>query len=435
LNILGHARKMLQGLGPAEPPRPQYYDVACIAGHHLQGQRTEGYQALRCPTCGEGIFVLPRSPLPDPPAPKEKKAKGEPLGASMMDDGPISLNDPPPPDPVADEAEVEWLEPGSEDDAAAVAPAAVVDDGFEAIIPKPGEADDRPARPATASPARSKTRPAAPTSGSAPQSAPRHATKPKPRAAVEVAIRPSLGQRLSRQRPVLIIVAILVIVTGTVAFRSYRRRLENLPQLAEQSLAEGRAAKERGDVINARLKLNTAADALEKLGADTAASVRQEANEAAILADMDYLLEEIIADAARSKTAEAWEDRFKSRYKGRAILIDSEITVPKDAPKGTYEIPYRVFEGPSGKPYQGKIDLKGFQLLESKTFKPGDPPITFGARLAGVSLGADGVWKITLEADSGVFMNDRKGLAAAIPHSPEDNWPASENAVTEEPAP
>ena len=47
----------------------QYFNVMCASGHRVRGERTEGYQALRCPACGDGVFVLPRSPLPEPVAP------------------------------------------------------------------------------------------------------------------------------------------------------------------------------------------------------------------------------------------------------------------------------------------------------------------------------------------------------------------------------
>src|SRR5207253_3557871 len=75
LNILGRARKMWRGWSPPEQAKPQYYSVACPEGHLLRGMRTEGYQALRCPECGQGIFVLPRSPLPDPPAPPAEHSR------------------------------------------------------------------------------------------------------------------------------------------------------------------------------------------------------------------------------------------------------------------------------------------------------------------------------------------------------------------------
>ncbi|HEU5115773.1 MAG TPA: hypothetical protein VFT74_03780, partial [Isosphaeraceae bacterium] len=93
MDLLGRARKMLKGIGPGDSARPQYYSVTCPQGHSLRGLRTEGYQALRCPTCGEGIFVLPRSPLPEPAAPP---ARTRPVHASVaradsFDDGSIPL--------------------------------------------------------------------------------------------------------------------------------------------------------------------------------------------------------------------------------------------------------------------------------------------------------------------------------------------------------
>src|SRR5947209_2428851 len=118
LNLLGRARKLFQGLGPPEPPRPQYYRVACPEGHILRGQRTEGYQALRCPECGEGIFILPRSPLPEPPAPTTNPARRrEAPATAAFDEGPIALSDPPPQPIDVDveaDAEIEWLDPAPE---------------------------------------------------------------------------------------------------------------------------------------------------------------------------------------------------------------------------------------------------------------------------------------------------------------------------------
>src|ERR1700722_7577278 len=70
LKFLVRARKLFQALAP-EPETPvQYFNVLCASGHRVRGERTEGYQALRCPACGEGVFVLPRSPLPEPVAPE-----------------------------------------------------------------------------------------------------------------------------------------------------------------------------------------------------------------------------------------------------------------------------------------------------------------------------------------------------------------------------
>ncbi|MEO6811802.1 MAG: hypothetical protein ABI353_22060, partial [Isosphaeraceae bacterium] len=113
MSFLGRARKMLQGLGPTEPARPQPYCVACPEGHVLRGYRTEGYQALRCPGCGEGVFILPRSPLPEPPAPSVDPARRRAAAAlaTAAEEGPISLTDPPPQGGA--DSEIDWLDPDS----------------------------------------------------------------------------------------------------------------------------------------------------------------------------------------------------------------------------------------------------------------------------------------------------------------------------------
>lgn len=40
------------------------YEISCVCGHVLRGQRAEKFQAVPCPSCGRRRFVLPRSPLP-----------------------------------------------------------------------------------------------------------------------------------------------------------------------------------------------------------------------------------------------------------------------------------------------------------------------------------------------------------------------------------
>jgi len=94
--LLQNARKFFQGLAPAPAARSQSFSVACPEGHRLTGVRTEGYQALRCPTCGEGIFVLPRSPLPEPAAPASTAPARHRAPAPFVDDDPVALSDPTP---------------------------------------------------------------------------------------------------------------------------------------------------------------------------------------------------------------------------------------------------------------------------------------------------------------------------------------------------
>ena len=77
LGLFGRAKNLIKGLGTLPEPTVQYYNVVCPLGHRVRGQRTEGYQALRCPACGEGVFVLPMSPLPEPVAPPRATPKRE----------------------------------------------------------------------------------------------------------------------------------------------------------------------------------------------------------------------------------------------------------------------------------------------------------------------------------------------------------------------
>ena len=115
LNLLDRAKKLLQGAGSAPVNKTQHYHVTCPAGHRMSGTRNEGYQALRCPTCGEGIFVLPRSPFAEiaRPARSPGSARREVAAPDPVLDEPIGLSDPPPmgaTENVEGLAEIEWEE-------------------------------------------------------------------------------------------------------------------------------------------------------------------------------------------------------------------------------------------------------------------------------------------------------------------------------------
>ena len=110
MGFLGKARKMIGG-GAVEPPKPQYYQVACTEGHVVRGERTEGYQALRCPHCGDGIFILPRSPLPLPPPPTSSRKSPSPSRRAVPDafyEEEIELTEAPAQEELD---EIQWIDP------------------------------------------------------------------------------------------------------------------------------------------------------------------------------------------------------------------------------------------------------------------------------------------------------------------------------------
>ncbi len=95
MKFFGQAKKFFNVLAAEPETKAEHFNVRCVSGHRVRGERTEGYQALRCPACGEGVFVLPRSPLPIPAAPKRSETSRSPRTIDrMVDDSPGELTDP-----------------------------------------------------------------------------------------------------------------------------------------------------------------------------------------------------------------------------------------------------------------------------------------------------------------------------------------------------
>jgi len=428
LGLLDRAKLMLQGRSAPAAPRSQYYRVACAEGHILHGQRTDGYQALRCPTCGEGIFVLPRSPLPEPPAPASATATATAAArrrsATASADEGLVLSDPPSaaemaearsgldsarhaPAPEAEpEAEIEWAD---EDET----PATPVQDYDPATSLEAAPAEPEVV-PASRPPARPKPKPAA---------APSRA--PVPAGMVEVEERTGPLDWAIRRRNPLIFLAVALVLAATIATRVRRSRLEELPKVAELGRVEGLAKLDEGEFDSAKKILADAAAAVDGLGGqfEGADSIRQGAREAALFADrVRERLEDLVEEAAKAPP-EDWPRRFEAIYKGRSILVEDEIAdVPDPArPGSAYRLYYGIFFGRETRPAgRGRVSLDGFQLLEQARPSKGDH-VLFGARLAAIRLDtASGEWLVELIPDSGSFITHTKaaqiiGLSAADP--------------------
>ena len=397
MGFLGKARKMMGQSGAKQPPKPQYFQVSCVEGHVIRGERTEGYQALRCPHCGDGVFVLPRSPLPMPPAPSSSRPKRRAAAESFEahEERPIEFADAP---PQEDLDEIQWLEPEGDQAPPRARPrtaSASAEPILEAVA---AEAEDAAHRP------QPRVRPARPRQAA--NVVPVAASRATPgRIAVPVRSRPRI--------PIgWLSLGVLILVTATIGYRLWRQRLQNLPHEAEVNRVEGIAALEKGQFDEARKMLGQSAAAYRTLGAtdEAATTAIQLADEAAILATLDRdTLKEIVEEVARMGDPDGIA-RFDSIHKGRSILIDSEVA---STTGGVVDLRYRILVGRGPTPAkQGMLDLSGFTLFEGATMPKVGARALFGARLGSIRL-EGGLWKIAPDPESGVLMTNEKALQAA----------------------
>lgn len=471
--LLDGARNFFRGFAPPLPSAPQRFSVFCPEGHLVSGVRTEGYQALRCPHCGEGVFILPRSPLPEPAdAPPKTRSRALP---PVVDEEPIALTDaePPPPDEYAGEDEdgdqIEWLDEPEAPPAAAAHkpwpdPGLLAEEEIESerrkatrpsgpapagsapeVKEKKPEAAPAPqSRPAAAQPAPAPSRPAA----ARPRSKP--ARRPQPREDLDDPYTESgasatpvarsepqdplgyrVGQWARARRNTLVFLAVATIVVSTVSYRIYRSRLAGLPRVAERGWTEGLPALDAGQFDLARQLLFEARDAVDTLGdvSEHASDIRQGAAEVAVHTQLCPDTLEYLLDQAVRSDAKEWATQFDRLYKGRSVIIDARVTSAREG-SGRYEIDYQVLRpGEGGKPSsRARIGLKGFTLLETLKPKVGDR-LVFGARLASFAFDVNaGEWLVGLEPESGVTMVHRKALEAS-------GWHADDEAAAEEDRP
>ncbi len=439
MNLLDRARTLLQGLTPAAPPKVQWYNVVCAEGHPLRGQRTVGYQALRCPACGEGVFVLPRSPLPEPPVPT----------SSLRDRDnrpPQGLEPEPEPIPLTDHVLIqEAPEAGLDGEVvwADESPGAGMIDPADAGL---AEIEQMTARERhAASPESRQGHGLKGASGTvAPERAPRSSAKAARRGfPAEIAADAgedearSPGVRLAewalQWRNPLLFLAVILLIAATIGFRMWRQHRQDLPQIAALGRIDGLAALDEGEFDKAHQLLSRARHAVESLGdaVEGAAQIRQGAAEAEIFVSLVPDRLEAILDAAGRSDATEWPARFSTLYKGRSIIVDAYvIAAEKTSGQTRYELDYQILPDGEGKlPRVGRIDTTGFGLFQATQPKLGDH-VTFGARLASFAYDErTKEWRVGLEPQSGVFLTHPKALEAL-------GWPTfAEPSATEGTAP
>ena len=449
MKFLGRAKKFFRELASEPEGKVQYFNVTCASGHRVRGERTEGYQALRCPACGEGVFVLPGSPLPEPAAPaRSSPSKGSSRGRAGMDDGPVELTNP---GRIA-------LDAG--DDAAGLPDAEIIwDDEQAETTRRPGRKRVRE-QPADIGPAAADedepfweedlTRAAAARSTDTPDRRPK-SQDPAGRTAAGAA-HPSQKQRngtsagpgrrkpektpaiaqievaTRRKRPsplTLVLIFVPLLVVTAVGWSYLRSIRQEYPLIVERGRNEGIPALDAGDFDTAFQLLSAAKSAMDSLGGAVANpdEIRTAAAEAAIFNDRSPLLLEEMLEVAGHADLSVWASKFKTLYQGRAILIDTIISdEPGPERSSRYRIEYVVFppggtstfnEQKDAPPDRfGVIDLTGFQLFELARPRKGDH-VTFGARLASFQPDATHkFWLVGLEPESGVYITHTKALEA-----------------------
>jgi DNA-directed RNA polymerase subunit RPC12/RpoP len=456
LKFLGQAKKFWSVLATEPETKAEYFNVRCVSGHRVRGERTEGYQALRCPACGEGVFVLPRSPLPLPTAPKrsETSRSRQMRDERLVDEGPVELSDPASvsvdlggEERGGADADIIW-DDALPEAAPPVAPKKVVrslDESVDlGVAGPPAAAGAAPKAKSTprggASPgqrARERTRPHAVGQQEA-RTAPGNDRLSRPRPEVDRDERVHEIKPLSRKRLLnrVLIVLVPVLVLATVAWRYRQNVRQGLPLVAEKGRTEGITALEAGEFDKANQLLSAAKSAVDDLGGavQDADNIRQAADEAAIFVNLiSEDLGELLGELGRMRPSER-ESRFDTLYKGRSIVLDTIVTaVPDGTASSKYELAFRILppgesSNREGSPDRmGVFDLTGFQLFEQPPRKVGDQVI-FGAQLQSLEYDADlKLWLIRFMPKSGVYITHTKALESM-------HWGAETIPVREEPA-
>lgn len=460
MKFLGRARKFIQDLGSEPVDRVQYFHVTCTSGHRVRGERTEGYQALRCPACGEGVFVLPRSPLPEPVAPpgsRPKRRASVGQRGNWVNEGPPELTGPAEGEVEygdgrarsagdGGEAEIIW-DDEADSSSAAMAPGMSPEDLAAAEIDEARRVREAAARQRDrrtgdssdeegAAPARRAPRPgsrdvtAAPTArgGQSAAAAGREARAAGPGRRPGAARTPIPAviehrpRRRSGPRVALIFSLLFTLMCGAVGWRAWMARREQLPRVIEKGRVEGLPALDAGEFDRAHQLLSAAKSAVDTLGGNVedAEEIREAAREAAIFNDLcPETLEDMLAEAGRLEK-DAWAFRFETLYKGHSCIFDTQIEATPEDGGGSYQLAYFVF--PPGEASRfgepgvarpdrfARIDLTGFKLFEDARPRK-DTHVTFGARLESMVYDDEqGQWIIRLEARSGVFIQHRPAL-------------------------
>jgi hypothetical protein len=339
---------------------PTPFEIQCVCGKVVEGQRSAVAQTINCPACGAPLFVLPASVYPVPKAPK-RKVFVAPKAAKRTRRQPI----------YKPRAEEYSPTPASEP-----SPGGPEAEGPIAPTPKPGPVE----------------REAAPQPPPAPS-------------------RDRLRRRLfSPVRIVLAGVAVVVSLTVWWALRhaardQAERTIVSAAKLGEQALSEH-------DLGEAARQFQKVHDALDLLGRTDphARALRQTARETTAAAELAKTsLFDILHEAANTASSESWSATFRSNYRDEWVVLDALVARSTD-PSSTqrYEIRFPIAQGKSHAVVVG--DLTAFD----KTLSRGGEPerVIFAAQLDDCIRDphSENGWRIVLRSGTGFLWSSASNL-------------------------
>jgi hypothetical protein len=132
---------------------------------------------------------------------------------------------------------------------------------------------------------------------------------------------------------------------------------------------------------------------------------RQIYRQAALLADiLSEPLEDIIRHGAGFVREQEWQEDFRYRFQGKALVLDAEFRRPVG---GAWEVSYPLFHGQE----RARIIVEDLKILQAVP-SPEAQRLVVGMRLASVKLENPGpAWVVRFEPDSGVFLTDPAAAA------------------------
>ena len=281
--LLDRARKMFGG-GAEEPPPAEPFELACACGQRLNGARSDHRQFLRCPGCGQLLFVMPESCYPVPSLPPGVVPRWPDAEADAADERTdakakaVVVEERPPGPPVGARLR-EGLKRAGADTAA----------GLRSLKP--------PAR--WFSPVR------------------------------------------------LLLFGVVAAIAGTAVVTVYLGRRSGLAQELAAARDASLAAVNKGDFKEARRRLDRAVKSLERYGAgDRAyADFEQFAREVAIFAELMEPTLETLIDDVRSMTAERAATHVRESLRSPTLILEAGVRTAPGVEPGSPQLDAKLLVG------------------------------------------------------------------------------------------